>query len=485
MALPGVNVTVNDGGLRVNRPPAGTRVLLLGTTTSTDIGVNEPVAILDANLGVQMLRNAADANGVRTESELSLAVAEAINAGATSVEVVKIATVDGLEYSGYSTADRFTALSGAYEALKSYPTDIVVPVGVYAEDIIATGFNITSGHFTGGSLTSNSCLKQLADFCYGQTKEFNTTIGIMSVKPPLLAPVTGAAVRGTSLYASTSDTGYWFGTPSLANITGWYGYVLGGRPDLVNPAWLNYLSGSTSNYASAYLTTSGFQATVLGVGQTDDLGNKVDAGAYVNVIAAPIRCLHPSVRKLASEKSASQSNTSFNCGGAPSYAGLIASLIPHSATTNKPLPGIVPARRLSQTQAENLLTYRMVTMIEKTRGFVVVNGVTGAYKVDNYTKSDYTQLTTLRITQAAVDVVRTACEPYIGEALNGASLNAMREHIEVGLKNMKSAGALNDYRYAVVSSPDQQVIGQCSVDLTIVPAFELTQVNVSVKLAKQ
>lgn len=484
MALPGVNVTVNDGGLRVQRPPAGTRVLLLGTTTSTDISVNEPVAILDSNLGIQALRNAADANGVRTESELSLAVAEAINAGATSLEVVKIATTDGLEYSGYSTDARFTALSGAYAALRAYPTDIVVPVGVYAEDVIGTGFVSALGYFTGGAQGSESFLKQLANFCYQQTVDYNTSIGVMSVKPPLMAPVQGSLVKTT--YVSTGDAGYWYGSPSLANITGWYSYVVGADSAAVSPCWLKYLSGSTASYASTYLTASGFQAVnSSGVGVTDDLGNKIDVGQYVNVMAAPVRCLHPSVRKLAAEKNASQANTSFNCGAAPSYAGLITSLVPHSATTNKPLPGIISSRRLSLTQAENLMNYRMVTMVDRTRGFVIVNGITGGYKYDDYTKSDYTQLTTVRITQAAIDGVRAACEPFLGEALNGPHMNAMREAIEVSLKNMKSAGALQDYRYTLVSSPDQQVLGIASVDLSLVPAFELTRVNVSVKLQKQ
>lgn len=484
MALPGVNVTVNDGGLRVQRPPAGTRVLLLGTTTSTDLNVNEPVAILDSNLGIQALRNAADANGVRTESELSLAVAEAINAGVTSIEVVKIATADGLEYSGYSTDSRFSALSGAYAALRSYPTDLVVPVGVYAEDPIGTLFATSLGYFTGGSLTSESFLKQLANFCYQQTKDYNTSLGVISVKPPLMAPVVGSLVKTS--YMSTGDAGYWFNNPSLANMTGWYGYLLGSDTSAVSPAWLKYLSGSTATYASQYLITSGFQAqTAAGVGETDDLGNKIDAGAYVNVVAMPARVLHPSVRKFAAEKNASQSNVSFNCGGAASYAGLITTLVPHSATTNKPIPGIVPSRRLSLSQAEGLMNYRMVTMTDRTRGYVVVNGVTGAYKYDDYTKSDYTQLTTVRITQAAIDGVRASCEPYIGEALNGPHLNAMREAVEIHLKNMKLAGALQDYRFTVVSSPDQQVIGVATVDLSIVPAFELTRVNVSVKLQKK
>ena len=485
MAIPGVNVTVNDGGLRIDPVVSGPRVMLLGTTSSTDLAINEPVVVVDVTRAMNALREDSGAYGdnTRHESELSLALAETLGAGAPLVEVVKIATVTGaIDYTGYSPANRFIALSGAYDTLANHPTDVVVPVGAYAEDFIGTGWNNASGIFTGGSYTSESFLRQLARFCYSQTVNQTTTIGVIGVKPPLLAPVTGASTN----YASTGDSGYLFGTPSLSNIAGWASYVQGSAPTKINSIWLNYLSGSTLSYASQYLQASAFQAIdTSGSGIVDELGNKVDIGAYVNVIAAPIRCLNSVTRKLADESDATLTNTSINTSGAAAYAGLISSLDPHSGTTNKPIPGIVPSRKLSLTQADSINTYRLVTMLERSRGFVVVQGHTGAYKVNDYTRSDYTQLTTVRITQAAIDQIRLATEPFIGEALNGANLNAMRQAVDTGLRNMKLAGALNRYDFNILSTPDQQVLGQATVDLTIVPAFELVRVNVSVKLAKQ
>jgi hypothetical protein len=485
MAIPGVNVTVNDGGLRIDPVVSGPRVMLLGTTSSTDLAINEPVVVVDVTRAMNALREDSGAynDNTRHESELSLALTEALGAGAPLIEVVKIATVTGaIDYTGYASAYRFIALSGAYDALANHPTDVVVPVGAYAEDYIGTGWNNASGIFTGGSYTSESFLRQLGRFCYNQTVNQTTTIGVIGVKPPLLAPVTGASTN----YVSTGDNGYLFGTPSLTNIAGWASYVQGAAPTKVSAAWLSYLSGSTLSYNSAYLNPGAFQAIdSSGSGLVDELGNKVDIGAYVNVVAAPVRCTNSASRKLADEMDASLTNVSINTSAAAAYAGLIASLDPHSGTTNKTIPGIIPARKLSLTQADAINAYRIVTMLERTRGFVVVQGHTGAYKVNDYTRSDYTQLTTVRITQAAIDQVRLATEPFIGEALNGANLNAMRQAVDTGLRNMKLAGALNRYDFNILSTPDQQVLGQATVDLTIVPAFELVRVNVSVKLAKQ
>lgn len=485
MAIPGVNVTVNDGGLRIDPVISGPRVTLLGTTSSTDLAINEPVVIVDVSRAMNALREDSGAfnDNTRHESELSIALAETLAGGAPLVEVVKIATVTGaITYTGeaFNPASRYLALSGAYSALANHPTDIVVPVGAYAEDFIGTGWNPASGIFTGGSYTSESYLRQLARFCYSQTVNQSTTIGVIGVKPPLLAPVTGSS------YVVSGDSGYVFGTPSLANVAAWTNYVNGAAPTKVSAAWLNYLSGSTASYNAAYLTPGGFQAVdSSGSGLVDELGNKVDIGAYVNVVAAPVRCLNTVTRKLADEVGATLSNVSMNTSGAAAYAGLIASLDPHSGTTNKPVPGLTFSRRLSLTQADAINANRIVTMLERTRGFVIVQGHTGAYRVSDYVRSDYTQLTTVRITQAAIDQIRLATEPYIGEALNGANLNAMRQAVDSGLRNMKLAGALNRYEFNIISTPDQQVLGQATVDLTIVPAFELVRVNVSVKLAKQ
>lgn len=482
MALPGVATTINDGGLRIRRTISGDRVLLLGTTDNTAIDVNEPLVVQDVILAMQAVRTTGG-----NESELSLGLSDVLRAGGEFVEVMKIATTTGaLTYSGYSASARYAALSGAYAALEGHETSIVVPLGAFAEepvgDTFNTGAGAQTGVFTGGTYVNECFAEQLAQFCYRQTVDFNSTVGVIAVKPPELAPLTGAAVVLSGYYG---DNGFYFKTPSRTNVNDWVNYLTGGEnASAYSPMWLNYLSGSTSDYATAYF--SDWQAkSAAGIVQTDDLGNKIDVGAYISVFAAPVRTYGSATRKFAGEVGASTSSTSYNTPGAAAYAGLVSSLAPHIGTTNKSVPGLFNAKSISRTQAEILRDKRMVAMLDRNRGHIVVEDVTGAYFVDKYTKSDFHRLTTVRITHVAAQNVREAMESFIGEPVNAAQLNAMREAIENRLRTMTLSGALRRYQFDIIATPEQQSLGEATVNLEIVPAFELVNVTTSVRLAAE
>lgn len=483
MALPGVSTTINDGGLRVRRTISGEKVLLLGCTDNSALTLNEPSVVTDAILAMSACRLSNTG-----ESELSLGLADALRAGAQFLEIMKIDTsTGGLGYTGYSTQSRFTALSGAYNALQGHPTNIVVPLFAYADDLVGDTYVAATGVFTGGSYTSSNFAHQLANFCYQQTLDYNATIGVVAVKPPQMAPLTTAAIRIQTGNPITGDNGYWFKTPSRALITGWVAYLTNTTVPstaVMNTKWLSFLSGSESSYASAYFAD--WQALGRdGIADTDDLGNQVDAGAYISVFAGPAQTYGSNSRKFAGEMNASTSNTSYNTDGAAAYAGLIASLPPHIGTTNKSVPGLLPARALSLTEAETLRDARIVSLIQRARGFIVVEDVVGSYYVDRYTKSDFHRLTTVRITHAAAQGVREAIEQYIGQPVNAPQLNAMRESIENKLRALTLAGALRRYDFDIIATPDQQSLGEATVNLELVPAFELTNVTTSVRLAKE
>lgn len=492
MTLPGVNTTINDGGLRIRRTISGERVLLLGTTDNTLIDLNDPLVVQDAILAMQVTRTTGG-----NESELSLGLSDALRAGGEFVEVMKIASTTGsLSYSGYSTENRFLALSGAYEALEGHETSIVVPLGAFAEDSIGDTFitgtgSVGTGCFTGGSYVSECFAEQLAQFCYQQTVDFNSTVGIIGVKPPEMAPITGSAMvtrvsnTGGPDSPETGDSGFYFKTPSRQNIIDWVSYLNGGMTGTVySPKWLSYLSGSTATYESTYF--GDWQAdSSAGIAQADDLGNKIDVGAYISVFAAPVRTFGSAGRKFAGEVGAATSSTNFNTSGAAAYAGLVSSLPPHIGTTNKSVPGLISARSLSRSQAETLRDARMVPMLDRARGHIVVEDVTGAHYIDKYTKSDFHRLTTVRITHEAAQSVRDAMEDFIGQPINSAQLNAMREAIENRLRTMVLAGALRRYDFDIIATPDQQSLGEATINLEIVPAFELVNVNTSVRLAKE
>ena len=60
----------------------------------------------------------------------------------------------------------------------------------------------------------------------------------------------------------------------------------------------------------------------------------------------------------------------------------------------------------------------------------------------------------------------------------------MSAEIDKMLSKMKGAGALNDYQFYVSATPDEQVLGEVSIDMTLVPAFETVKINLTVSLAK-
>ena len=140
-------------------------------------------------------------------------------------------------------------------------------------------------------------------------------------------------------------------------------------------------------------------------------------------------------------------------------------------------------RSISLAQADSLVGSRYVTCIDKTKGFVVASAVTGAYNIDQYRRSDYVRLTTVRIVQDAINLVRDTADSYIGEPNSAPQRNALGAAIDSALKGMQEAGALQRYNFNIFSSASDQVLGKATVELVLVPAFELTEITCIVSLS--
>jgi hypothetical protein len=221
----------------------------------------------------------------------------------------------------------------------------------------------------------------------------------------------------------------------------------------------------------------------LDTSATDGRGVKVDAGAYISVFCAPVKVSTTQTPTLANVLGASISSAYHTTAGAASYGGTILKLAPQSATTNKFIEGLIPLKTISAFQANILTGLRLVTMYTRIKGFVVASGVTGAYNVNPYVRSDFVRLSTVRIVQTVVDLIRAIGDKFLGEPNNAPQMNALNAEIDQVLLSMKSAGALNGYDFVVSSTPEQRVLGQADVNVTLVPAFEITKINLTVSLA--
>ena len=469
--LPGLGVTINDGGLRISAPLVGPKLTILGTTSNTTLPLNEPVQLTDAKQIGKVLDHP---NG--TPSELSLAVAEALRAGAQNIEVMKIAEDTGEDPAAYSKEDRWDDLFEALDVLKLTDIDVVHCPGAYVDEL-PTGTHADHG-------TRGGFHYLLADKMYQATKQGNTAHAVLGPRPLM------AVARAESWSGAPSDrAGELFDDVPVSYIREYVDHLTHDNGDLFNhtshTALTNWLrganEGSPGQVDALYDLWAHDEDGTIAV---DNRGNNVDGGAYLSIVAMPARVSHPDVARLAAILGEA-GKTDMNTNGAAAYAGLITTLPPHRAPTNRPIPGLFSARVMAAPLAQELMEYRYVTAVDKSRGFVVAAAVTAAYNAKPSVRSDYVNLTTVRIVHAAVDVVRAIAEDFIGTAIEPQNMAALEAAIDQGLNRMKSIGALRRYDLAILTTPDMQVLGEVDVDLTLVPAFELRKINTVVSLARE
>jgi hypothetical protein len=209
----------------------------------------------------------------------------------------------------------------------------------------------------------------------------------------------------------------------------------------------------------------------------DSKKNPIDIGAYISVVATWCRYRNEAGARIYPTRGY------YNGCGDGSYAGLVATLAPEIAATNQGIGGAEPLRSLSARQANDLSQARFVSFWITPQGFAVVSAMTGAYNISSYYRSDFVRLSTVRITHDAVNVVRLVANPYIGKPNNAQNRAALEDAIDSGLGKLQERGALQGFRFKLESPPNSQVLGQIVVDLTIVPAFEITEIRVKVGLS--
>lgn len=177
----------------------------------------------------------------------------------------------------------------------------------------------------------------------------------------------------------------------------------------------------------------------------------------------------------------------YYMNGAVTYAALTSTLRPESATTNKVVRGVSAIRyNLSQRQLNALTGAKYVTFRLKNNQVVVTDGVTSApdrIYGGSIQPSDYSRLSTLRITQATTQTIRDLCEPFIGEPNRMPQYNALNATIKGGLEAMKTQGVIFDYRFSVIARSGS--LSEAVVNLEIVPALELRRITVNVNLRPQ
>lgn len=298
---------------------------------------------------------------------------------------------------------------------------------------------------------------QLANFCFNLSVNNNECIGTIGMLPP------------TSF--SPKDIAIWVG--SLPTYT-----VLDDGSRLINDAGDNgsgllgnkFMAGS-AGYRSGD-AEGGFIATDsgnLGGSETSDQNNElVDIGKYISVV--------PSYGRLANQWTTNVNGYITN--GAPSYAGLIMSLESKSAPTNKVIPSVRAIHGLNNTVLDNLAGAKYTMLALRPKGTVVADAPTAARQ-----SSDYVRLSTVRIVKDAIDVVRAVADPFVGEANTAQRRAALETAVDAGLGSLQREGFIQGFVLSITSTPVQQVQGDATIELKLVPAFELRQITIVLSLS--
>jgi hypothetical protein len=467
--IPGIRLNLTDGNLRPRSVPTQPKVTLIGVTNNANVDPGEPIRVESDDDARQFDNTYASdsttpdpAGPISKPSELTLAVAEAFAGGADHVEVMALpdsTSIDTKLGLFHSESQRYSALGEAYTQLKYTPVDIVVPVGVQIDS-------------TGLSATENYAW-QLANFCHQTSINERTCIGMIAVQPAV-AGNTVPTIKQQEDWVAALET---FDTTSILgdDFTIGDGVTATGA-DPANQGPDTFAFWATDDEAiPTGAPTPRFDADI----EFDNKNQPVDLGRYISVVADTLRFIN--------EESGRQAPTLgyYHANGVSAYAGLVSSLPSFVGTTNQIIRGATPVRALAPTQVERLANKRYVTFINRPTGYVVADGVTWAHRISDEVRSDFTQLTTIRIAFDAVNFVRAGLFRYLGQPNNAQIRAAIEADIDVALSNLQRLGALQKYTFRLNLTAQKMVLGKMDIEMTLTPAFEIKTITLTTGLSAE
>ena len=350
-----------------------------------------------------------------------------------------------------ATADGFKAV---FDAIKA--TYVNSPIADFVFTVVGSALVITDAVLN-GDINNGQEITGTAEFvAKGDQEAQLTTLGVGTVATVPVADYTIDLVTGEIQFAAGK-------APALgADLKGTYKYY-----------------------------TLGFASQLAGFCSTVSAKNKQIIG--VMALRAPINSNLSTVKTYVdTQKTQYHSKYLQVIGGAPlwfnigsaiyedmwhgAYAGFMSLLPSYSSPTFKAIPGALFASyNLSPTQITALVNKHIVVPRSKNGRIIVAEAITTASDT-----SDFVRLTTLRIVNDVIQVVREIAEPYIGEPNTIPRRNSLDTAIREGLQKMVVRGALNDFRFHIQSTVADQIDGTMRIMLDVVPVFETRRILMAV-----
>lgn len=287
---------------------------------------------------------------------------------------------------------------------------------------------------------------QFGTWCHKITEDERFVLGVIGTSVPVAN--------------TTSAVAKWIGTLPQTDLSGTI--ISDGSGLLGN----KFMAGSTIRGAGFYFTDSGFPD---GNAQADSNGTIIDIGKYISVVMGAINT---------PEVVSAGSSAQIGVNGAAMYCGLLSTITAGNSTTNEVLPRVGLPYTIKKTKLNELSKVGFVSFQSKTRGVVVVSG-----ELATADASDYDYVSTSIIVRSIISAIRERLEPYIGKGLTQVTIAAANTAVENIFQDAVSSGAINKYAFSVLEEVAVNGRGTLRIPITIVPAFELREVNVSLKLA--
>lgn len=222
-----------------------------------------------------------------------------------------------------------------------------------------------------------------------------------------------------------------------------------------------FMAGSTTRAPGFYHTDSGFpDGNVI----SDSQGAPVDLGKFLSVVAAVVSIPPVSSAGLAAGSS----------NGAALYTGLTTTIVPGNSTTNELIPRVTLPFDIKKSRLDDLSYIGYVVFQEKKRGVVCASG-----ELATNAASDYDYISTSIIIRNITNTLRERLDTYLGKGIDEIKLAAMQTAVDTVFQEAVRAGMIKKYSARVVPTG----VFAVTINYTIVPVFELRDINNIVKLS--
>jgi len=296
---------------------------------------------------------------------------------------------------------------------------------------------------------------QLANFCFSLSVNDNEVTGVIGTKAP-------------SSF-SAKDISVWVGKEPVVDAEG--KVSVNGSGLLGN----KFVAGTIDREKGFFATANGWLSTSANFDGDSNIlmdrnGHKIDIGKYISITAM----------YLTFYNSTDETGFGYQSNMASYYGGFYSALPSNSAPTNKTVTGVRAPFRISKTKLNSLAKMKYIAIKQKENKLRISDAPTAARD-----DSDFTRLTTVRIIAEVIDSVRTVAEPYIGEPNTALARVSLETGIVRELARLQELGFIQRFEARVSATTAQEITGDATVELTIVPAFELRKITVITSLAKQ